>query len=320
MKLNPDTNICDAAMSQVNPLALVPEHVRKETIKSHALLHEIMAADGHSLIVSGETLKCCCPFHRDHTPSLVVYLESNTFNCFGCGVNGDVITYAQLRDKCDFPGALDWLENWFLTHPSSTPIQTSPRPKEPKKEYVLTAQEREVSVAACRMLENNPDLCSDLITARQWDAATIRTLASQGHLGWYQGRLAYVYTTGIKVRGAGHEFWWPIGATSLWRWDRIESSQQGSRSIICEGESDAITLISQGWETINTSIVALPGATTVNVIKPELFRGKDVTLAFDNDPAGEDATRRVTAILHGVASIVRQINWKGVAADRKSVV
>lgn len=29
-----------------------------------------------------------CPFHDDKSPSLKVYPETNSFNCFGCGAAG----------------------------------------------------------------------------------------------------------------------------------------------------------------------------------------------------------------------------------------
>ena len=40
-----------------------------------------------------------CPFHEDKTPSLKLYYETNTFNCFGCSANGDVIEFIQLKEK-----------------------------------------------------------------------------------------------------------------------------------------------------------------------------------------------------------------------------
>lgn len=40
-----------------------------------------------------------CPFHDDKDPSLKIYPETNTFNCFGCGVAGDVIEFIERYDK-----------------------------------------------------------------------------------------------------------------------------------------------------------------------------------------------------------------------------
>lgn len=41
-----------------------------------------------------------CPFHEDKEPSLKIYTNTNTFNCFGCGANGDTIEFIQLKEKC----------------------------------------------------------------------------------------------------------------------------------------------------------------------------------------------------------------------------
>jgi len=41
-----------------------------------------------------------CPFHEDKSPSLKVYPKTNTFNCFGCGANGDQIQFIELYQKC----------------------------------------------------------------------------------------------------------------------------------------------------------------------------------------------------------------------------
>ena len=40
-----------------------------------------------------------CPFHGDKGPSLKVYTNTDTFNCFGCGANGDVIEFIQKKEN-----------------------------------------------------------------------------------------------------------------------------------------------------------------------------------------------------------------------------
>lgn len=45
-----------------------------------------------------------CPFHNgDHTASMKIYLDS--FYCFACGAAGDVFTFVQKMDNCDFKTA-----------------------------------------------------------------------------------------------------------------------------------------------------------------------------------------------------------------------
>ena len=39
-----------------------------------------------------------CPFHKEDQASLKIYTDTNTFNCFGCGANGDVIEFIQKKE------------------------------------------------------------------------------------------------------------------------------------------------------------------------------------------------------------------------------
>ncbi len=42
---------------------------------------------------AGRYFKGLCPFHREKTPSFVVYPDQGTYHCFGCGAGGDVFTW-----------------------------------------------------------------------------------------------------------------------------------------------------------------------------------------------------------------------------------
>ena len=67
---------------------------------------------------------------------------------------------------------------------------------------------------------------------------------------------------------------------------------------VTEGETDAIALIDAGIETDpGTIAVAIPSASTFNEEWVQLFRSKDVVLAFDADDAGQGATLKVSKLL-----------------------
>ena len=52
----------------------------------------------------------CCPIHKERTPSFVIYLDNNTWHCFGaCGEGGDSIAFIMKLRGCDFNEALDIL-------------------------------------------------------------------------------------------------------------------------------------------------------------------------------------------------------------------
>jgi DNA primase len=58
---------------------------------------------------AGKNWKALCPFHEEKTPSFVVFPETQTFKCFGCGKAGTVFTYVQDRENIPFPEAVRML-------------------------------------------------------------------------------------------------------------------------------------------------------------------------------------------------------------------
>lgn len=65
---------------------------------------------------TGGTQAGLCPFHEDHIPSLTVYPERGRYFCYGCGTNGDVITFLRSVERLSFPEALDRLEELATPH------------------------------------------------------------------------------------------------------------------------------------------------------------------------------------------------------------
>lgn len=48
----------------------------------------------------------CCPFHREKTPSFTVDQYEGLYHCFGCKEGGDVITFIEKIESCDFHDAV----------------------------------------------------------------------------------------------------------------------------------------------------------------------------------------------------------------------
>lgn len=57
----------------------------------------------------GRTHTGLCPFHNEKTPSFVVYPETQSFYCFGCGAGGDVITFIKKINNVDYVEAVKLL-------------------------------------------------------------------------------------------------------------------------------------------------------------------------------------------------------------------
>ncbi|MFA5843183.1 MAG: DNA primase [Candidatus Gracilibacteria bacterium] len=58
---------------------------------------------------TGRSLKACCPFHAEKTPSFVVSPERQLAYCFGCHKGGDMFAFIQEIEGLDFKGAIDLL-------------------------------------------------------------------------------------------------------------------------------------------------------------------------------------------------------------------
>ncbi|MBC3516479.1 DNA primase [Neobittarella massiliensis] len=55
------------------------------------------------------TVKGLCPFHSEKTPSFVVYRDTQSYYCFGCGAGGDVITFIKSAENLDYIEAVKFL-------------------------------------------------------------------------------------------------------------------------------------------------------------------------------------------------------------------
>lgn len=61
---------------------------------------------------SGRTLTGRCSLHAEKSGSFTIYIDNNTWFCFGaCGVGGDAIDYIQKRDGLNFIEAVKFLIN-----------------------------------------------------------------------------------------------------------------------------------------------------------------------------------------------------------------
>ena len=82
----------------------------KELVRSRT---DLVALVGESVALTpsrgGAEFKCLCPFHDDHSPSLVVYPDRQTFRCWACSTGGDCFTWVMEFDKVEFREAIESL-------------------------------------------------------------------------------------------------------------------------------------------------------------------------------------------------------------------
>lgn len=71
-----------------------------QEIKQQYSMRDIASRYGIKITKSGH---CQCPFHKEKTASMKIYKDS--YNCFGCGENGDIFTFVQAMDNLTFKEA-----------------------------------------------------------------------------------------------------------------------------------------------------------------------------------------------------------------------
>jgi len=66
-----------------------------------------------------------CPFHEDDKPSCKIYLDTNTYNCFGCGKTGDVIQFIQDYESRKLSGCSKHEALKIATELAGSPAETN---------------------------------------------------------------------------------------------------------------------------------------------------------------------------------------------------
>ena len=82
-----------------------------EEIKERYSMEEIIGRYGYRPNRAGFI---SCPFHKEKTASMKIYKDS--YNCFGCGANGDVFTFIQKMEHMDFKEAFYELGGEYSEH------------------------------------------------------------------------------------------------------------------------------------------------------------------------------------------------------------
>lgn len=71
-----------------------------DEIKQSVSMQEVV--EGYGIRIDRKGF-CCCPFHKEKTASMKIYKSS--YNCFGCGANGDIFSFVMGMENCDFKTA-----------------------------------------------------------------------------------------------------------------------------------------------------------------------------------------------------------------------
>ena len=129
-------------------------------IREQADIVDIIS-DYLKLTKKGKNYVAVCPFHDDHSPSLVVSKERQIFNCFTCRTGGNVFSFIMKYENVDFFEALQIVANKIGYKLSSTNFNNfeSKNKKEYEimeivKKYYLNNIFTDLGTSARKYLEN----------------------------------------------------------------------------------------------------------------------------------------------------------------------
>ncbi len=254
-----------------------------------------------------------CPFHADTTPSLTVSRAKQIYKCFACGAGGDVIKYVMETERVTFYEALRMLARRAHV--------------ELPEEREESADDRRLRLERERLYGEARRLHGELLEGRG-ESEFFRYLSERGitqeaadvfglgygRSGFFRGRVTYpFFDAGGNVIGfTGRLTGWSKGCQMPKYKNSDESAifhkgnvifglPQAKGEIVrkgyavwVEGQNDVITMWQRGVRNV---VCGSGSAMTEGHVRMLSRFTRSVTLMFDGDKAGRDATLKAMGTL-----------------------
>jgi len=138
--------------------------------------------------------KCCCLWHEEKTPSCQVHEEY--YHCFGCGTSGDLFTFVQDREGCDFMEALRLLaQECNIQLQAETPQAREQRQRSDDAVAALTASNRLYMAAMDKELADGGPV-ADYVIERGLDSPEVREAWG---IGWAPNQQASAFLSSLEL-------------------------------------------------------------------------------------------------------------------------
>ena len=277
-----------------------------------------------------------CPFHEDKDPSLKIYTNTNTFNCFGCGKAGDQIEFIQLKEKCSKHEAIEKAKT--LANPlhkiNPTPMEKTedknllPRiavlskvAQDSKASFKRTANARDY----IRSRKLDPDKLEVGYIGTDFGKTWNKQLKESGlQLGILKesrqntvvpkfkncvlfftknekGQIIDIYGRSINPNGEGKHFYLNGKHQGIYPY---YPNNKTTKLILTEALIDCATLEQQEEINGNYSILSMFGTngftTEIEEAIKELPELEEIIIFFDGDQAGNEATIKTAEKLKAI--------------------
>jgi len=143
-----------------------------ETIREHNEISDVIGSYVQ-LKRAGNSLKACCPFHKEKTPSFHVNAARQSFHCFGCGAGGDVFNFIMRHENLDFMQAAKRLaERANLPFEFDRESTTSGVPSSRKEELLRLHTQLTDWYQRCLQESGQAKVARDYLKEREIDSET----------------------------------------------------------------------------------------------------------------------------------------------------
>ena len=306
------------------------------------------------LRVRGSLATGLCPFHNEKTPSFTVYVNTQSYYCFGCGSGGDVITFIKNIENLDYTEAVTMLaERSGLALPADGyddgVAKMKRRMYDANREaarffhsclftpdgktgldYFLS---RGLSMETIRHfgLGYAPDKWDGLLrhmkskgySEQELVAADLAKKTQKGYIiDTFRNRAMFpiidvkgsVIAFGGRVLDDSKPKYVNTSDTLVYKKSQgvfaLNFAKRGSDKtlILCEGYMDVIAYHQAGFEN---AVAGLGTAFTPEQAKLISKYAEEVILSYDNDEAGQNATRKAIGILSRTPLRIRVARLQG---------
>lgn len=293
-----------------------------------------------NLQVRGSIAKGLCPFHNEKTASFTVYINTQSYYCFGCGSGGDAITFIKNAEGLHYADAVAFLaQKSGLALPQDGYDDTVAK----MKRRMYDANREAARFFHSTLLKPDGKVCLDYFLSRgltmetirhfglgcapdRWDAL-VRHMRSKGYseqelisadlarkskkgslIDTYRNRAMFpiidlrgsVIAFGGRVLDDSKPKYINTSDTLVYKKSQgvfaLNFAKRGNDKtlILCEGYMDVIAYHQAGFEN---AVAGLGTAFTPEQAKLISKYADEVILSYDNDEAGQKATRRTIGIL-----------------------
>ena len=257
-----------------------------------------------------KNFRCLCSDHKDSTPSMSYYADTQTVHCHGCGFHGDIFSlYAKVENghntptKEDFEGVYEFCGLTTPTgrkasKPKNKPIEPPPTAKkmfvdrsDEIRKYAANIEQTDYwskrGLTIDTVKHFNIGFCAD------WQHPDSEKMPKQDRLIIPTGDGVHQYAA-RRVDGGDDKFKIiKVGAAELFNLDGFNNDYL----IACEGEIDAMSI----WQLGFTNVVGLGGVGNkgkfIETISKRTDKPKFVIIALDNDERGISTAKEIDSEL-----------------------